>query len=67
VAAQPLQIHGELKSKVQSAVIGHYRLHGLSKASLKTKIVALLHEHAYVFPNLDKVCLLLNMVVFKLY
>ncbi|KAG1740730.1 hypothetical protein EDD22DRAFT_851776 [Suillus occidentalis] len=54
VAARPSQIRGELKSKVQSAVAGHFGLHGLSKAMLEVKIAALLHEHAYVFQNPDK-------------
>ncbi|KAG2046126.1 hypothetical protein BDR06DRAFT_1015001 [Suillus hirtellus] len=54
VAARPSQIHGELKSKVQSAVVGHYELHGLSKSKLKARIAGLLHEHAYVFQNPDK-------------
>jgi hypothetical protein len=66
VAARPSQIRGELKSKVQSAVPGHFGLHGLSKAMLEAKIAALLHEHAYVFQNPDKVCLLYNTVVFRL-
>ncbi|KAG1884749.1 hypothetical protein F4604DRAFT_1919257 [Suillus subluteus] len=47
VAARPSQIRGELKSKVQSAVVGHYRLHGLPKSKLEARIAALLHEHAY--------------------
>ncbi|KAG1883317.1 hypothetical protein F4604DRAFT_1920521 [Suillus subluteus] len=54
VAARPSQIRSELKSKVQNAVAGHFRLHGLSKAMLEAKIAALLHEHAYVFQNPDK-------------
>ncbi|KAG1790129.1 uncharacterized protein HD556DRAFT_1310914 [Suillus plorans] len=54
VAARPSQICSELKSKVQSAVIGHYGLHRLLKSKLEAKIAALLHEHAYVFRNLDK-------------
>ncbi|KAG1760633.1 hypothetical protein EDD22DRAFT_759042, partial [Suillus occidentalis] len=54
VAARPSQIRGELKSKVQSAVVGHYGLHGLSKSKLEARIAALLHEYAYVFRNPDK-------------
>jgi hypothetical protein len=55
VSARPAQIRGELKSKVQSAVVGHYGLHGLSKSGLKMKIATLLCEHAYVFRNPEKV------------
>jgi hypothetical protein len=58
VAARPSQIRGELKSKVQSAIVGHYGLHGLSKSKLEARIAALLHEYAYVFRNPDKVSIL---------
>ncbi|KAG1721616.1 hypothetical protein EDB19DRAFT_1917226 [Suillus lakei] len=54
VAACPSQIRSELKSKVQSAVVGHYELHSLSKSKLEARIAGLLHEHAYVFRNPDK-------------
>ncbi|KAG1797987.1 hypothetical protein EV424DRAFT_1316323, partial [Suillus variegatus] len=56
------QLRGELKSKVQNAVIGHYGVHGLPKSKLKARIAALLHEHAYVSQNPDKVSLSLLSV-----
>jgi hypothetical protein len=58
VSARPSQLRGELKSKVQNAVVGHYGLHGLSRSRVEMKIATLLCDHAYVFRNPEKVKLL---------